>query len=63
MRNTKILRIVYWVLWTIVVLVFYYSLRYAGEQAMEYTLAALFFWALTFGLNKYIKKIEEEKKE
>ncbi len=60
MRDTKILRIVYWVLWAIVVLVFYYSLRYAGDQAMEYTLAALFFWILAFVLNKYIKKIEEK---
>ncbi|MGM0579349.1 MAG: hypothetical protein ACQETL_01625 [Bacteroidota bacterium] len=56
MEFTKILRIVYWVLVAIMIMVFYYSLRYAGEQAMEYTLVALAFWTAAFILNRYIRK-------
>jgi hypothetical protein len=60
MELTKILRIIYWVLVIIMIMVFYYSLRYAGEQAMEYTLVALVFWAAAFALNKYIQKKQSE---
>lgn len=63
MKNIKFLRTIYWILWAAVVIIFWYSLRYAGEQAMEYTLLALLFWALTFGLNRYIKKLEAEEEE
>lgn len=56
MEFTKILRIMYWILVTIMIMVFYYSLRYAGEQAMEYTFVALVFWAAAFILNRYINK-------
>ncbi len=56
MEFTKILRIIYWILVTIMIMVFYYSLRYAGEQAMEYTFLALAFWAAAFILNRYINK-------
>lgn len=63
MKNIKLLRTIYWVLWVAVVLVFWYSLRYAGDQAMEYTLLALLFWGLAFGLNRYIKKLETKEEE
>jgi len=56
MELTKILRIIYWILVAIMIMVFYYSLRYAGEQAMEYTLVALAFWTAAFVLNRYIRK-------
>ena len=60
MDLVKILRIVYWVLAAIMVSIFYYSLRYAGEQAMEFTLLALVFWAAAFLLNRYIQKIQKK---
>jgi hypothetical protein len=60
MELTKILRIIYWVLVAIMIMVFYYSLRYAGNQAMEYTFLALAFWIAAFVLNKYIRKKKSE---
>lgn len=63
MEFTKILRIIYWVLVIIMIMVFYYSLRYAGEQAMEYTLVALLFWTAAFVLNRYIRKKKAEEEE
>lgn len=60
MELTKILRIVYWILVVIMIMVFYYSLRYAGEQAMEYTFVALAFWTAAFVLNRYIRKKNAE---
>ncbi|RUA33050.1 MAG: hypothetical protein DSY77_10995 [Bacteroidetes bacterium] len=63
MELTKILRIIYWVLVIIMIMVFYYSLRYAGEQAMEYTFVALAFWAAAFVLNRYIRKIKSKEEE
>ncbi len=59
MKNIRFLRTIYWVLFVIVFLVFWYSLRYAEEQYVEFTLLALLIWGLTFGLNKYIKKLEK----
>ncbi|WKV13152.1 hypothetical protein [Marivirga harenae] len=56
MEFTKILRVIYWVLVAIMIMVFYYSLRYAGEDAMEYTFVALAFWVAAFVLNRYINK-------
>ncbi|GAA5034009.1 hypothetical protein GCM10011506_26950 [Marivirga lumbricoides] len=63
MKNIKFLRTIYWILWVAVLIVFYYSLRYAGDQAMEFTVLALIFWALAFGLNRYIKKLEANGEE
>tara|TARA_R100000152_G_C6746151_1_gene169741 strand:- start:111 stop:302 length:192 start_codon:yes stop_codon:yes gene_type:complete len=63
MELTKILRIVYWILVAIMIMVFYYSLRYAGEEAMEYTLVALVFWTAAFVLNRYIRKIKSKEEE
>jgi ABC-type maltose transport system permease subunit len=63
MELTKILRILYWILVTIMIMVFYYSLRYAGDQAMEYTFLALAFWAGAFILNRYIKKKKAESED
>lgn len=60
MELAKILRIVYWVLVALMIMVFYYSLRYAGEEAMKYTFIALIFWAAAFVLNRYIRKINSE---
>jgi len=54
------LRIIYWVLVAIMFMVFYYSLRYAGDQAMEYTFLALAFWTAAFLLNRYIRKKNSE---
>ncbi len=63
MELTKILRIIYWVLVVIMIMVFYYSLRYAGDQGMEYTLVALAFWTAAFVLNRYIRKIKAKEEE
>ena len=63
MELTKILRIIYWVLVIIMIMVVYYSLRYAGEQAMEYTFVALAFWTAAFVLNRYIRKIKSKEEE
>lgn len=63
MEFTKILRIIYWVLVAIMIMVFYYSLRYAGEEAMEYTLVALAFWTAAFVLNRYIRKKKSNEEE
>lgn len=60
MKFTKILRTIYWVLVAIMIMVFYYSLRYAGDQAMEYTFVALAFWTAAFVLNRYIRKKNSE---
>lgn len=56
MNFLKILRIIYWVLVAIMIAVFYYSLRYAGDEAMEFTFIALAFWLGAFVLNRYINK-------
>ena len=63
MELTKILRGVYWILVIIMIMVFYYSLRYAGDQAMQYTLLALVFWTAAFVLNRYIRKIKEKQED
>lgn len=63
MEFTKILRIIYWILVIIMIMVFYYSLRYAGDQAMEYTFVALAFWTAAFVLNRYIRKKKAESEE
>lgn len=63
MEFTKILRIFYWILVAIMIMVFYYSLRYAGEEGMKYTLIALAFWTAAFVLNRYIRKKNAEKEE
>gem|GEM_PF-4610158 len=60
MELTKILRIIYWILVAIMIMVFYYSLRYAGEEAMKYTFVALGFWTAAFLLNRYIRKKNSE---
>jgi hypothetical protein len=58
MKNIKILRKIYWALFALVFLIFWYSLRYAEEQYVEFTLLALLVWGVTFWLNRYIKKLE-----
>lgn len=63
MKKIKILRKIYWVLFILVFLVFWYSLRYAEEQYVEFTLLALLIWGITFGLNRYIKKLEKAEEE
>lgn len=63
MKKIKLLRTVYWALFIIMFLVFWYALRHAEDKAMEFTLLALFFWLLTFGLNRYIKKLENQEEE
>lgn len=60
MELAKILRIVYWVLVAIMIMVFYYSLRYAGDEAEKYTFIALIVWAAAFFLNRYIRKIKSD---
>ena len=57
MERVKLLRTVYWVFFAATFIILYYSLRYAGDQAMEFTFLALAFWGAAFFLNRYIKKI------
>jgi positive regulator of sigma E activity len=45
------------------IMVLYYSLRYAGEQEVEYTFLALAFWAAAFVLNRYIRKKNAESED
>ncbi len=63
MKNIKFLRKIYWGLFVLLFLVFMYSLRYAEEQYVEFTLLALLIWGITFGLNRYIKKLEKAENE
>lgn len=59
MKNVKFLRTIYWILMVILIMVFWYSLRYAGDQAMMYSFIALGIWGVTFALNRYIKSIDK----
>lgn len=63
MKNIKFLRKIYWILFALLFLIFWYALRHAEDQAMEFTLLALLIWGMTFGLNRYIKKLEKAENE
>lgn len=49
------LTVVYWVLIGFVVWAFYSSLRTETRQ-LEYSVAALVIWVLTFGVHKLLKR-------
>ncbi|MFQ3213918.1 MAG: hypothetical protein ACJAT1_001778 [Marivirga sp.] len=63
MKDVKMLRLIYWVLFVGTALMFLYSVRYSPEYRWYTTSAALVFWLLTMLLNRYIKKLKKQSEE
>lgn len=55
MNKMKLLKVLYWVCFALVVAAFYVGLR-TKEYQLEYTLIALVLWGVSYGLNVLIKK-------
>ena len=63
MKNIKLLKGIYWTLFISTILMLLYSLRYSPEYKWHTTSAALLLWAITFLVNKRIKKLKDGTEE